>query len=205
MRKIPLLVIHLFFSIPIPLSSVCVASSTSPLSLSPPLSPALIERSSRTINIDLNVANENIPSGRLHIVSSPASPSILTGEATSSSMNSHIDDCVRSPVLLDIDLDVFSKSKKTTIDYSKTNLSRSPESSSTTNIKSGASPKIWIVNSLQSLISLNERTVISLVNNPSLPITNLISQSSISQSGNSHSLTQTNQQERLHIENLAEK
>ncbi len=83
-----------FFSPPILLSPISISSSTSPLPLSPPLSPTLIKRLSLTITTDSQMV--------------PSPPSVLTGEPIS---NSHVDVYIHSPVLLDIDLDLLSYSK----------------------------------------------------------------------------------------------
>jgi hypothetical protein len=107
----------------------------------------------------------------------PSPPSVLTGEPIS---NSHVDVYIHSPVFLDVDLDLLSYSKDNTSNHSKTN------------IESGTQQKIRTVN---SLISLNERTVISL----------LPGQSSISKSFNSRSSSQTHRKEKLHKKNRTEK
>jgi len=147
---------HSYFFSPIPLSPVSISISTSSLPLSPPLlSPELIKRSSRTINNHLQTSNENIQRRRLQIVSSP--PPILIHKETASRMNRNTDDCV--------DL---------------TTLSCLSQSSSTTDANSGSQQQMLIVNSLESLSSLNERTVITLIN--SNLIINLVDQSSNSRS-----------------------
>jgi len=147
---------HSYFFSPIPLSPVSISISTSFPPLSPPLlSPALIKRSSRMINNHLQTSNENVQRRRLQIVSSP--PPILIQKETASRMNRNTDDCV--------DL---------------TTLSCLSQSSSTTDENSSGRQQMLIVNSLESLGSLNKRTVITLIKSKS--IINLSGQSSTSRS-----------------------
>ena len=105
-------------------------SSKSPLpSLSPSLSPAYIQHSSRT--------NENYSP----IILSPPPPEIQTP----SCVKKNTDD---SPVILRMNVDLNSNCK--------------PEPST------GPQQQILIVNSLQSLISLTERSVITFMNKKSI-------------------------------------
>lgn len=155
---------HSSFFSTIRLSTDSIPISTSPLPPSPPLSPALIKRLTKTNNNDhLQPSNENIQRRRLQIVPSPPPESIY--EQTSFRRNRITDDC--------IDLTTVSRS------------------SSKTNTNSGIQQQVLIVNSLESLVSLNERSGISLTNNRMiinpLPMTNRTGQLSVNKSTNSHS------------------
>ncbi len=158
-----------FFSSSIPLSPV---SSISPLPLS-----------SRTIDTYSQTFDENIRRHRIQIVPSP--PPVTQ---TSSRVSQNTDDCINSPVILHMDVDLHGNCKRNT-SKSKAKISRSSEPSSTANTKAGPQQQILIVNSLQSLNSLTERSAITFINSKSilklLSGSNFVGQSSVSKSSNS--------------------
>jgi hypothetical protein len=149
-----------FFSSSIPSSPV---SSTSPLPFSPFLSPACIQHSSRTYS----PASERY---RLQIVPSP--PPVTQ---TSSPVRKTTDDRMNSPVILRVGVDLHGNCKRKT-------------SKSKAKISTGPQQQILIVNSLQSLNSLTERSAITLMNKNSilnlLSRSDLVGQSSVSKQTN---------------------
>ncbi len=180
---------------PIPVS---LFTSTSPLPLSPPLSPALIKRSFRTIDTHSRTSDENVRRHRLQIIPSPPPPPPSSSPVQKPfRMNRNTDDCG----------DRRSNSKNSTLDHSKildiskpkTNVSTLPrlsQTSSKRNMNSNTRQPIRIVNSLQALGSLNERSFIPLVNRKSIinspPMTNLVGQLSVDKSSHSRSSSTTN-------------
>jgi hypothetical protein len=68
---------HSSFFSPIPLSPVSLSISISPIPFSPPLSPTLIKRSSRTMNNDSQTSGENVQRRRLQIIPSPPPPELI--------------------------------------------------------------------------------------------------------------------------------